>query len=88
MNLRIKTRQELKKLKENKSVRVTDTDKNLGPAIVSTDWLKTESLKHLNDPILYTQVMQDEWAYRRRKVIENQEKLMSTYERFLPPNTT
>ncbi|KAL9969476.1 hypothetical protein ACROYT_G021696 [Oculina patagonica] len=44
-NLRNNTRQELKNLKENKSVRVTDTDKNLGPAVVTTDWLKTESLK-------------------------------------------
>lgn len=86
-NLRNNTRQELKNLKENKSVRVTDTDKNLGPAVVTADWLKTESLKHLNDPMSYTKVTTDEWAHRRLKVIENREKLMNTYERFLPPNT-
>ena len=79
-------RAELKNLKENKAVRVTDTDKNLGPAVVFADWMKTETLKHLNDPTSYERVTQEEWSHRRCKVIENRERLMNTYKRFLPPN--
>ena len=86
-NLNSNIRAELKNLKENKAVRVTDTDKNLGPAVVSADWMKTETLKHLNDPASYDRVTQEEWSHRRCKVIENRERLMNTYKRFLPPNT-
>ena len=86
-NLNSNIRAELKNLKENKAVRVTDTDKNLGPAVVSADWMKTETLKHLNDPASYDSVTQEEWSHRRCKVIENRERLMNTYKRFLPPNT-
>lgn len=46
-NLRSNTRHELKNLKENKSVCVTDTDKNLGPAVLTADWVKAETLKPL-----------------------------------------
>ena len=49
-NLNSNIRAELKNLKENKAVRVTDTDKNLGPAVVSADWMKTETLKHFKWP--------------------------------------
>ena len=61
-------------------MRVTDTDKNLGPAVVSADWMKTETLKHLNDPASYDRVTQEEWSHRRCMVIENRERLMNTYK--------
>ena len=68
-------------------MRVTETDKNLGPAVVSADWMKTETLKHLNDPTSYDRITQEEWSHRRCKVIENRERLMNTYKRVLPSNT-
>ena len=37
----------LHELKENPTVRVLTTDKNLGPALVSTDWVEKETLNTL-----------------------------------------
>ena len=75
-NLKSNITAELKNLKENKAVRVTDTDKNLSPAVVSTDWM---TLKHLSDRRLTrARATQEEWYHRRCKVIENRERLMNT----------
>ena len=46
-NLSRQERTELGELKSNESVRVVATDKNLGPALMTTEWIKTETLKHL-----------------------------------------
>ena len=80
-------RRGLRELKENPTVRVLATDKNLGPALVSTDWVEKETLKHLNDTKSYAQVTKDDWTFRRLKVIETRDKLVNSYSRFLPPNS-
>ena len=61
------------------SVRVLATGKNLGPALISAEWLEQETLKHLNDTKSYEKVMKDYWSFRRQKVIETREKLVNSY---------
>jgi len=68
-NLSREERSGLREIKEDPSVRVLATDKNLGPALVSTEWVKQETLKHLNDTKTYSKVTADDWTYRRLKVI-------------------
>ena len=58
---------------------------NLGPALVSTDWVEKETLKHLNDA--RSKITADEWSIRRHKVIQTRDKLVNSYSRFLPPNS-
>ena len=57
----------LRDLKDDPSVRVLATDKNLGPALVSTEWVEKETLKHLNDTRSYTKITADEWSIRRHE---------------------
>ena len=86
-NLTFDERSGLRELKENPTVRVLATDKNLGPALVSTEWVEKETLKHLNDIQSYAQVTKGDWTFRRLKVIETRDKLVNSYSRFLPPNS-
>ena len=86
-NLTFEERNGFRELKENPTVRVLATDKNLGPALVSTEWVEQETLKHLNDTKSYEKVMKDDWTLRRQKVIETREKLVNSYSSFLPPNS-
>ena len=60
----------LRELEEDPTVRVLATDKNLGPALLSTEWVKQETLKHLNDTKSYEKVADDDWTFRRQKVTE------------------
>lgn len=86
-NLSRDKRNGLREIKEDPTVRVLSTDKNLGPAVVSTEWVENETLKHLNDSNSYTKVTLDDWTIRRRKVIETREKLTHSYSHFRPPNS-
>ena len=73
-------------LKNNQTVRVLPTDKNLGPALLSKDWVKNEMLRHLCDDLSYSKVTLEEWYVYRDNVIKRREQLMSTYCQFLVPN--
>ena len=86
-NLSNKERSGLQEIKEDPSVHVHATDKNLGPALVSTEWVKQETLKHLNDTKTYSKVTADDWTYRRLKVIETRNKLVNSFSHFLPPDS-
>ena len=86
-NLTSDERRGLHELKENPTVLVLATDKNLGPALVSTDWVEKETLKHLDDTKSYAKVTKNDWTFRRQKVIETREKLVNSYFRFLQPNS-
>ena len=86
-NLSREERLGLQELKANPTVRVLATDKNLGPALVSTEWLEKETLKHLHETNSYAIVTKDDWMLRRKKVIENRERLIKTYFSFLPPRS-
>ena len=55
-NLSREDRAELAQLRDNELVRVLNNDKNLGPALTATEWVRTETMKHLNDPNSYTVV--------------------------------
>ena len=77
----------LRDLKDDPSVCVLATDKNLGPALVSTEWVEKKTLKHLNDTRSYTKITTDEWSIRRHKVIQTRDKLVNSYSHFLPPNS-
>ena len=86
-NLTSDERRGLRELKENPTVHVLATDKNLERALVSTDWVEKETLKHLNDTKSYAKVTKNDWRFRRQKVIETREKLVNNYSRFLSPNS-
>ena len=86
-NLTFEERNGLRELKEDPTVRVSATDKNLGPALVSTEWVEQEAFKHLNDTKSYVKVTKDDWTLGREKVIETREKLVNSFSQgFLPPN--
>ena len=59
-NLSSEERSGLREIKENPTVRVLATDKNLGPALISTEWVEKETLKHLNDTKYYSKVTLDD----------------------------
>ena len=84
-NLTFEERNGLRELKEDPTVRVSATDKNLGPALVSTEWVEQEALKHLNDTKSYVKVTKDDWTLGRQKVIEIREKLVNSFSRFSTP---
>ena len=85
-NLARQDRAELKELQRNRAVRVLPTDKNLGPALLSTDWVKTETNRHLQDELSYSRVTLEEWYVCRDNVIKRREQLMSTYCQFIVPS--
>ncbi|KAL9959946.1 hypothetical protein ACROYT_G033325 [Oculina patagonica] len=82
-NLAKQEREELLELKANPDIRVLPTDKNLGPALLSTDWVQAETLRLLNDEQSYRQVTQPDWYANRLNVICSRNKLMSIYSRFI-----
>ena len=71
-NLSSEERSGQREIKENPTVRVLATDKNLGPALISTEWVEKETLKHLNDTKSYSKVTLDDWTFRRHKVIDDE----------------
>ena len=85
-NLTRQDRAELKELQHNCTVRVLPTDKNLGPALLSTDWVKNETLKHLQDELSNSKVTLEDWYVCRDNVIQRREQLMSTYCQFIVPS--
>ena len=85
-NLSRQDRAELKELKSNQAVRVLPTDKNLRPALISTDWVKTETLRHLSDELSYSKVTLEDWYVYRDNIIKRREQLMSTYCQSIVPN--
>ena len=85
-NLTRQDRAELKELQRNRAVRVLPTDKNLGPALLSTDWVKNETLRHLQDELSYSKVTLEDWYVCRDNVIQRREQLMSTYCQFIVPS--
>ena len=86
-NLSSEERSGLLEIKEDPTICVLATDKNLGPALISTEWVEKETLKHLNDTKSYSKVTLDDWTFRHHKVIETREKLTQSYFHFLPPNS-
>ena len=79
-NLSKEEKSEIDKIKINDSVRVLGTDKNLGPALLATDWVKTQTFTHLNDTSSYRVVTQRDWVVNRNKVIEYRERLIDIYK--------
>ena len=82
-NLTKHEREELSELKSNPNIKILPTDKNLGPALVSTDWVQAETLRHLHDELSYHKVTQQDWYANRLNVINYREKLMTIYSRFI-----
>ena len=85
-NLSALDREEINQIKRDETVRVLATDKNLGPALVSTDWLKIETLRQLNDRQSYSIISNEEWIVKHGQVISTRDKLMSTFNCFITPN--
>ncbi|XP_073254801.1 uncharacterized protein [Porites lutea] len=82
-NLTKHEREELSELKSNPNIKILPTDKNLGPALVSTDWVQAETLRHLHDELSCHKVTQQDWYANRLNVINSREKLMTIYSRFI-----
>ena len=76
-NLARQDRAELKELQNNRAVRILPTDKNLGPALMSTDWVKNETLRHLHDDQSYPKVTLENWYVCRDNVIKRREQLIT-----------
>ena len=57
-NLTKQEREEIQELKSNPNIKVLPTDKNLGPALLSTDWVQAETIKHLHDELSHREVTQ------------------------------
>ena len=85
-NLSAIDREELNQIKNDDSVRVLDTDKNLGPALVSTDWVTNETLRQLNDKQSYSIITYEDWILKHGQIINTREKLMLTFSRFINAN--
>jgi len=83
-NLSAHDREELNQIKN--SVRVLDTDKNLGPAVLSTDWVRNENLRQLNDKQSYSIITHEDWILRHGQIISNRKNLMFTFSRFINAN--
>ena len=79
-NLSKEERAEIDKIKNDDSVRVLGTDKKLGPAVLQTDWVKAETLNHLNDSNSCCVITQKERMQCRYKVIERREQLMFIFD--------
>ena len=85
-NLSVTDREELNQIKSDDSVRVLDTDKNLGPALVSTDWVKNETLRQLNDKQSYSIITYKDWILRHGQITAIRKKLMLIFSRFITAN--
>ncbi|PFX17867.1 hypothetical protein AWC38_SpisGene17796 [Stylophora pistillata] len=59
-NLSKQEREDLHELKSNPGIKILPTDKNLGPALLSTDWVQAETLRHLYDELSYRKVTQQD----------------------------
>ena len=70
-NLTKHEREELSELKSNPNIKILPTDKNLGPALVSTDWVQAETLRHLHDELSYHKVTQQDWYANSRKAYDH-----------------
>ena len=79
-------REELNQIKSDDSVRVLDTDKNLRPALVSTDWVKNETQRQLNDKQSYSIITYEDWILRHGQMIATRKKLMLPFSRFITTN--
>ena len=53
---------------------------------MSTDWVKTETLRHLSDELSYSKVTLEDWYVYRDNIIKRREQLMSTYCQLIVPN--
>ena len=85
-NLSVTDREELNQIKNDDSVRALDTDKNLGPALVSTDWVKNETLRQVNDKQSYSIITYEDWILRHGQIIATHEKLLLTFSKFITAN--
>ena len=52
---------------------------------MSTDWVQTETLRHLHGEVSYCKVTPEAWYVSHRNVIDSRENLMSIYSRFIFP---
>ena len=85
-NLSKQEREDLHELKSNPGIKILPTDKNPGPALLSTDCVEAEILRHLHDELSYRKVTQQDWYANRTYVINSRERLMSIYSRFISAN--
>lgn len=87
-NLTRQERTELLELKNNTKVRILPADKNLGPTLLNTDWVKEETLRHLHDQQSYSRVTLDVWNSRREKVIQSRDRLIDSFKQFVTRSAT
>ena len=51
-----------------------------------TDWVRSETLRHLHDQSSYATVTQQDWYVHHSNIINTRERLMKTYRSFVSPN--
>ena len=64
--------------KKMRTLRVLDTNENLRPALVLTDWVK-----QLNDKQSYSIITYEDWILIHGQIIGTREKFMLTFSRFI-----
>ena len=76
----------LMSLNLDESIKVLNSDKNLGPVVVDSEWYLDQSLTHLSDVTTYLPLSQTEFNSAIEKAKSQLELIVKRYERFLPDN--
>lgn len=87
-NLTKQEREELQELKSNLNIKVLRTDKNLGPALLSTDWVQAHLDIYMTSCHIVKSRNRTGIYDNRPNVINSREKLLSIYSRFISSNVT
>ena len=76
----------LMSLNLDESIKVLDSDKNLGPVVVDSEWYLDQCHTHLSDVTIYLPLSQTEFNSAIEKAKSQLELIVKRYERFLPDN--
>ena len=85
------TRSDHKLLEERKhdsSISILNSDKNLGPVVLDTDWVKMETLRQLHDPKNYKEIEPQDWPAYRQSIIAKREAYIKSCGEHLSKSET
>ena len=71
-------------LKLDTSLMTLDSEKNLGPVVVTSDWYLSQLQKHVSNNNYYCLVTQDYFKQEFANMITKLDTIINRYERFLP----
>ena len=71
-------------LKLDKSIKVLDSDKNLGPVVVNSSWYTDQCIFHLSDLTTYRPLSETDFISAIEIARSHLELIINRYEKFLP----